>query len=429
MGTIDRQHAVEVINLVLKQFRPVALKLGLVHPTAQVAVADANAVGTKHTHQQVGEREAIVPHREVLVSDVNDFGIDQNPRLIHFDIDQTKRGPDLRRGDAPSAAKPRLPVVQRIRQIIHDHSDGRRLRIGDQFAALAKYRVAQKANSTHSHGAKVGRETQTVNWVRIRCGSGERANALRVNRLRRGAQAWPLPTVLLLSALVACSDSTGGSTPTNKLTPNFVVTEAFGGTTLVFGQLESDAFASVRLPEEDEMVATAQGQAKPMRWTVDPVGGGFYSASLSQVDPGTNVTIVLTRHSDASAPASIVRMPETLEETAPVVGQVATSGTNLIVAWTPSGLADPINIVLRSVVCDEPGAGTTFSIPVDGDPGSQTITLDQSLLPNGMTSGESCEVDVRVQRTVTGTVDPAYAAGGSIIARATDVARIVVVQP
>jgi hypothetical protein len=159
------------------------------------------------------------------------------------------------------------------------------------------------------------------------------------------------------------------------------------------------------------------------------VGGGFYSASLSQVESGTNVTIVLTRHSDASAPASVVRMPESVEETAPVVGQVATSGTNLLVTWAPSGLTDPINIILRSVVCDEPGAGTTFSVPVDGDPGSQTVTLDPSLLPAGMASGESCEVDVRIQRTVTGTVDPAYATGGSIIARATDVARIVVVQP
>jgi hypothetical protein len=167
---------------------------------------------------------------------------------------------------------------------------------------------------------------------------------------------------------------------------------------------------------------------KLMRWTIASLGGGYYSASLTQLDPGTAINIALTRGDGGSAPNSQVTMPEPIGLTAPVAGALATAGTDLLVTWNPSGTADQIQIVLRSVQCTRPGAGATQTATVAGDPGSATVLIEPDLLPP-LASGEQCEVDVQVQRARYGTVDLGYAAGGVIQARQLDEARIVVVQP
>jgi hypothetical protein len=165
-----------------------------------------------------------------------------------------------------------------------------------------------------------------------------------------------------------------------------------------------------------------------MRWTVDPLGGGYYSSSLSQLDPGALSTIALSRADGGDAPNSFVTMPEGVDLTAPTAGTVKTAGEDLLVTWSPSGTADQIQIVMRSVQCTRPSAGSTVTTTVVGDPGSATVLVDPQLLPP-LASGELCEVDVQVRRVRYGTVDAAYAAGGSILARQLDVARIVVLQP
>jgi len=234
--------------------------------------------------------------------------------------------------------------------------------------------------------------------------------------------------VLLVSGLAACSDSTGGSTPTSELTPHFSVSAAPNSITFVFGRLQAEGFASVRLPDDDALIATAAGQVKQMRWTIDPVGGGQYASSLTQLDGGTVITISLSRGNDGDAPNSQATMPEPLEVTAPVAGQSVTAGDALLVTWAPSGTPDEMQVVMRTVQCTRPGAGNTTTSTLVDDPGSATLQVDPSLLPP-LASGEQCEVDVQVQRVSEGTVDPAYAAGGTFQARQLDLVRIVVLQP
>jgi len=237
-----------------------------------------------------------------------------------------------------------------------------------------------------------------------------------------------LPTLLLGVALAGCSDGGGASTPTSQLTPEYSISASPNTVTFVFGRLEAEGFASVRLSDNDALVVSASGQQKEMRWTVDPLGGGYYSGSLSQLDPGALITIALSRKDGGGAPSSVVTMPEAVDLTAPAAGAIKTAGEDLLVTWMPSGTTDEMQIVMRSAQCTRPGAGSAVTTAVVGDPGSATVLVDPQLLPS-LASGELCEVDVQVQRVRHGTLDPAYAAGGSILARQLDMARIVVLQP
>jgi hypothetical protein len=256
---------------------------------------------------------------------------------------------------------------------------------------------------------------------------GEVHNALIHNSIRLFKRSVALPTVVLVAGLAACSDSTGGGTPTSQLSPAFTVSASPNSITFVFGRLEAAAFVSVRLPDNDALVVSAEGQLKQMRWTVDPLGGGQYAASLTQIDGGTEVNISLTRGDGEDAPSSHVTMPTALVVSAPVAGTSVTAGQNLLIAWAPSGTPDQMQVVMRTVACTRVGAGNTVVTTLPGDAGSVTLPVDPSLLPP-LASGEQCEVDVQVQRMSSGVVDPAFAAG-SFLARQLDVVRIVVLQP
>lgn len=427
MRPVDREHSVEVIDLMLQQLRPVALEIGLVRLAAQVVVSDANAVRPEDAHQQVGEREAVVPHREILIADIDDLRIDEHPRLVHLDVHEAERCPDLWRGDAASAAEARLPVAQGIGEVVDHDAHCGRLRVGNQLATFAENGITQESNSADGHEAKVGLVWPTVNYPVTSAPGGRQRKILSINVIQRLTHVIALPTLLLVAALTACSDGTGGGTPTSQISPAFTVSAAPNSITFVFGRLEADGFVSVRLPDSDALVASAAGQLKQMRWTVDPLGGGQYAASLTQLDGGTVVNISLTRSDGGGAPNSTVTMPSPLEVSAPLAGTTVTAGQNLLITWAPSGTPDQMQVVMRTVVCDRTGAGNTVVTTLVGDPGNATLSVDPSLLPP-LASGEQCDVDVQVQRLVNGTVDPAFA-GGTFLARQLDVVRIVVLQP
>jgi hypothetical protein len=427
MRPVDGEHSIEVIDLMLQQLGPVALEVGFMRPAAQVVIAHTNPVGTEDANEEVGEREAIIPHREVLVPDVDDLGIDEHPRLLHFDVHQAKWRADLRSRDAAPTPEARLPVAQCVGKVVHHDAHCRRLRIGNQLATLAQDGITQESNSADSHGAKVGPVWPTVNYPVTSVSGNGSCNALSIKAIWGFQRLVALPTVLLVIALTACSDSTGGGTPTSEISPAFSISAAPNGITFVFGRLEADGFVSVRLPDSDALVVSAAGQLKQMRWTVDPLGGGQYAASLTQLDGGTVVNIALSRGDDGNAPNSVVTMPPSLEISAPIAGTSATAGQDLLVSWAPSGTPNLMQVVMRTVVCDRTGAGNTIITTLVGDAGNATVQVDPSLLPP-LASGEECEVDVQVQRVTEGMVDPAFA-GGTFVARQLDVSRIIVLQP
>jgi hypothetical protein len=106
VGPVYGKDAIEMIDLVLQQLRPIPVQVQFVGFPLQILIPNPNVVSALDSHQQVGKREAIVPHREVLGADVHDLWIDQGPGLIHFHVNDPHRSTDLWRGDGSPAPKP-----------------------------------------------------------------------------------------------------------------------------------------------------------------------------------------------------------------------------------------------------------------------------------------------------------------------------------
>src|SRR4051812_12254947 len=151
LGTIHREYAVEVIDLVLEKLCTVSLHFYLLPLPFEVLISHSDPVSPRYTDQEVRERKAIIPDLEVLCPDVDDLRIDQWPRPIHLDVYHSNRGANLRRGDSATAAKTRLPVPESFPEVVQNDSDPRRLRLGDRLTPGAEDGVTKKSDSMNRH--------------------------------------------------------------------------------------------------------------------------------------------------------------------------------------------------------------------------------------------------------------------------------------
>src|SRR5689334_1614396 len=110
----------------------------------EILIPNPNVIRPLYPDQQVGEGETVVPDGEILGPDINDFGIDQGPGLIHFNLYDPHRCADLRGGDCTAAPEAGLPIPERFPQVIDDDPHGRRAGLGDELAASPEDRVAEE---------------------------------------------------------------------------------------------------------------------------------------------------------------------------------------------------------------------------------------------------------------------------------------------
>ena len=122
--SIDRQHAIQMVDLVLQQFSAVALELDLMGISLEILIPNPQVIGPLYPDQEVGEGETVVPDREILGPDIDDLRIDQSPRLIHFDLDDSYWRTYLRGGNGATAPESGLPVPERFPQVIDDDPYG-----------------------------------------------------------------------------------------------------------------------------------------------------------------------------------------------------------------------------------------------------------------------------------------------------------------
>lgn len=224
---------------------------------------------------------------------------------------------------------------------------------------------------------------------------------------------------------LGCMNSDGGDTPTDQLTPDFRVI-ANPSTTTVFARLGNEDLLSIRLPDGDELRVASGTQEKALGYAVDPVNGAYYTGLLVAPALDEPVVFSLNREGEADAPNSRVTMPASMRISAPAADTLVLAGSDLIISWEPSGTADDISIVLSTTSCTGGGSTAPRGWAVDGDPGTATITVPVALLPPNLPFGGSCDVSLRLERTRSGTPDPAFASGGSVIARQIDFRNIFV---
>jgi hypothetical protein len=140
-----------MVDLVLEELGHVALEVDFLDFSLEVFVPDPDVIGALDPHQEIGEGKAVVPDREILGADIENFGIDHGPGAVHFQMNDSDRGPDLGRGDGAAASEARLPVPKGFPEIVGDDPHGGGPGPGNGLASGPEYRVAQKPDSVDGH--------------------------------------------------------------------------------------------------------------------------------------------------------------------------------------------------------------------------------------------------------------------------------------
>lgn len=226
----------------------------------------------------------------------------------------------------------------------------------------------------------------------------------------------------LAVALLAACASDGSDTPTADFVPAFSIIGS-GASVQVFARLSTEDFPSVRLSNDDALRVTAGTQSRQLEFAVDPFNAEYYTTQLGAVDADAPVTFSLERADGDDAPNSTVGMPFPATLSQPSSNALFFVGDAMEVAWQQFAGGDVVTVVLEPLDCP----GTTYHETLTGDPGSVTITIPASLLPNVPILG-SCTIAVRIERQRNGTLDPAFRNGGSIFARRFDSRNVNVAQ-
>jgi hypothetical protein len=111
---VDAQHSVEVIDFVLQEFSKSAKRLDPVSFSGEVLVDDFDLIRTLDSHQKIRERETIVPYPEILVANVGDYRIENEPGSINPDIYHPHWCTDLRCCQTTAHATLRSQMPQRF---------------------------------------------------------------------------------------------------------------------------------------------------------------------------------------------------------------------------------------------------------------------------------------------------------------------------
>ena len=212
----------------------------------------------------------------------------------------------------------------------------------------------------------------------------------------------------MLCALVACTPVDSNAITTAQLNLQVEVQATGIGGSQVFAWLFSHRdgdpplnLETIRLVDEDALTATTNGHSVAMQES-DLVVEYRYDAAFDTAVADQRYEVALDRVADTSAPHSVVTLPAPFT---PVVPATASRDAPLTITWSPSGSGDPISISISGCASAQlgplPDTGTaTFP--------AGTVTANQP--------GATCDPDVTLARKRTGTLDPAYGQGGSIVA-------------
>lgn len=217
-----------------------------------------------------------------------------------------------------------------------------------------------------------------------------------------------LATLALLA--VGCESIESTDVMTDAIYADLVATSDGSSThtaaTLRLGGATSNTF--VNLQGDDVLSVTAGGETKEM--LEGYVGDIYiYNADFELSEADTEFIFSLDRSVDAGAPDSRCTLPEPLDVTAPAGGETFSRELDdLTITWTPSGEQDQIRVTVRGeCMWDE-------VVDVNGDPGTLVITAG-TILSLDDDNPAACNATVIVQRRRSGTLDPGYGEGGSIV--------------
>lgn len=166
--------------------------------------------------------------------------------------------------------------------------------------------------------------------------------------------------------------------------------------------LLTDNGEAMNFSGNDVLRATADGIELVLVPNAEDEADETYSRQFDFAVDGGEIVVSLERTRDAGAPSTLVAMPEVFALVDFTEAQ--SRSEEIVLTWTPAS-ADPMDVSIDGdclqdafeAVIEDPLSGS-YAVPAD----SLVVTQD---------SGDVCLVDVLVNRTKAGSLDPAYADG------------------
>jgi hypothetical protein len=158
----------------------------------------------------------------------------------------------------------------------------------------------------------------------------------------------------------------------------------------------------VDLSGGDRIFAVANGK----RIEMDSQGSGTYEVDFNTAAADTAIVVDLQRENDDAAPASTGALPGPFSFQVP---NMSTSrAQNIDITWSPSGSKDNMSVKLSGTCI----FNRTIAIP--GDTGTHTIS-GGTLVSTNTDKPETCDVNVEMVRSRSGTPDTAFDPDSSFV--------------
>lgn len=226
-----------------------------------------------------------------------------------------------------------------------------------------------------------------------------------------------LDSRLVRSAVVAafmvpflgCSNVDSTNLKTAGIRAYMYATTGGDGTVTAHAQLMVDdsTLAFVSLKDGDSLTATVDGETQTLSQS-NVAGIIDYTAIFQGHDAeGTEYAFKLDRDSDTSASDNHTTLPAPFSITAPADGTQTYSRASdaIIVTYDQSGTSDAMSYRVDGNCIQ------AADHAVSGDSGSFTIPAG-SIQKLDNASSDTCEIELTVSRTRTGTLDSAFGSGG-----------------
>jgi len=177
-----------------------------------------------------------------------------------------------------------------------------------------------------------------------------------------------------------------------------------GDVQLLVGGTSSTTYVS--LSAGDTLTLSADGMRNEMQRS-EALDAVWYSARLSNVQPGARVTVDLERTDDSDGRVSAV-MPPAFSITAPAAGAMSSRGEDLEVRWDANASGTTVDV-------DVSGSCIDF-YDADGIPDTGALTIPAGVLVDEDANPDAtCDVRVKVRRLSSGTVHEGFDEGAVVL--------------
>lgn len=218
-----------------------------------------------------------------------------------------------------------------------------------------------------------------------------------------------LVAILALPSAWACETVESSDVRTSGVLPTIEATAIGDGKTSLYTSLRVGGSLSntfLDLAEGDVLSVKSGTEEMELTRQKNWVNQVYYTAELAGDEEDKAIEIAFTRATDEDAPSSTLSMPAPFAFTAPAGGHAFVGSTDALeIAWDNSGKDDPLTVTFKGY-CIE-GYSKTLE-----DNGTYVLPAG-TLVSAEPDEPTACDLDITLERSRAGQVDPAFDSEGS----------------